>query len=74
MAIVIIKQTPLIVITTPERVLYQGVQDFAGGFDVENNVAQYYNVFYAPLTDFVMAGNPITNLADFEAGIETLTS
>lgn len=72
--IIITKQSPLIVIETPDTVLYQGVQDFAGGFDVEDDIAQYYQDFNAPITDFNMAGNDITSIEDFQDAIETLTS
>ncbi len=72
--ITITYQAPLIVIETDERVIYQGVQDFAYGFDVQNGIAYYYAIFYAPITDFVMNGTPITTLEEFEAAIQSLTT
>ena len=78
--ITITKQTALIVIDTPERLIYQGVQDFAFGFDVQHNedidedIATYYQLFYAPITEFNIDGVQVTDLETFEAQIEAITS
>ncbi len=72
--ITITKQAPLIVIETPERVIYQGVDVFAFGFDVEDDVATYYAIFYAPIDEFNIDGVQITDLASFEAAIEGITA
>lgn len=72
--ITITRSTPLYVISDGVQVIYNGLSEFANGFDIENGVASYYNELSAPVTSFNIGGSPITSTQDFLDALEALTA